>query len=211
MKKNLILLLFCLVAFSFAVQAQTASTETPKYAEILKKLQDGDTKIDYKALRMAYTKTDDYSAYGINADKRASMFKALENKKYKDALKIADEVLKTNYTEMNAHFVSSVANEGLKETAKSEFHKKVFFGLINSILNGADGKSANTAYVVISVPEEYVVIAFLGLERTKQALVEENGSKYDILTVVNPDKNEPFKLYFNIDIVFKGYEKILGK
>lgn len=212
MRNKILTLTVCFLFLTIAAQAQKTTTETSlKYADYLAKLKDGDTNIDFKAMRLAYTETNEYSAYGIDSKKRTAMFKALEDKKYKDALKIAEEVLKTNYVEMNAHFIASVSYEELKETSKSEFHKKVFLGLLGSIVKGADGKSAKTAYVVICVPEEYVVLSYLGFTSKGQALASENGSRFDILTAYNEEKKETSKIYFNIDIVFKGYEKIFGK
>jgi hypothetical protein len=193
-----------------AVPVKSADEPAKTYEDLLAKLKAGDTGIDYKALRMAYTATKDYSSYGIDGDMKTKLFKALGEKKYKDAVDIAEEVLKTNYVEMNAHFVAFVSHRELGDAKKSEYHKAVFSGLINSILNGVDGKTAKTAYVVICVPEEYVVLNYLGHRRGDQALVNEDGHKFDVLTVTS-EKNETLKLYFNIDIVWKGYEKMFSK
>ena len=215
----------CCLFLNIAAQAQGLPSEQPKqtdvkaaqkltakdYDDLLAKLKKGDTAIDFTKLRFAYAETKDYSPYGIGADEKKALFDAFNGKKYEEALKKAEEILKTNYVEMNAHFVAFVSNQELGKSEKSEFHRKVFTGLINSILDGADGKTAKTAYKVICVPEEYVVLNFLGLRRTSQALTDENGSKFDILTVVDNKTNESAKLYFNIDTVWKGYEKVLGK
>lgn len=225
MTNKLLTLLLCFLLLSIIAQAQKLPNEPPKqtdtkitqnltakdYEDLLGKLKKGDTSIDFAKLRFAYTETKEYSAYGISAAENKAMYDALNAKKYEDALKKAEDILKTNFVEMNAHFVAFVSNEELGKSEKAEFHKKVFSGLINSILDGADGKTAKTAYKVICVPEEYVVINFLGFRRTSQALVNENGSKFDILTVVNNETNETAKLYFNIDTVWKGYEKAFSK
>lgn len=223
MKLNLLPLLLSLLAFTFSVQAQTAPTDKPvdpapqeksstaAYPDLLAKLKEGDTKIDYRALRMAYTQTKEYSPYGTGSDETTPMFKALNDKKYKDALKLAEEILKDNYVEMNSHYVASLAHESLGNKEKAEFHKAVFLGLVNSIIGGKDGKSAKTAYEVISVPEEYVIVNILKYQRGSQSLVNEDGHKFDVLTVTHRETKETVRLYFNVDLVFKGYEKIFGK
>lgn len=225
MINKILTLAMCFLFLSIAAQAQGLPSAPPKqtdvkaaqkltakdYDDLLAKLKKGDTAIDFAKLRFAYTETKHYSPYGIGADEKNALFDALNGKKYEDALKKAEDILKTNYVEMNAHLIAFVSNRELGEPEKSEFHKKVFTGLINSILDGADGKTAKTAYKVICVPEEYVVLNFLGLRRTSQALTDENGSKFDILTVIDSKTNESAKLYFNIDTVWKGYEKVLGK
>lgn len=213
MKKITLLLsvLFLFTSVSLAqTPAKTADTPAPSYEDLVAKLKAGETGIDYKALRMAYTQTKNYSAYGTDAEEKNKLFKALSEKRYKDVLPVAEGILKTNYVDMNAHFTSFVAYRELGDAEKSEYHKTVFKGLIDSILNGADGKSAKTAYVVIYVPEEYVVLNYLGHKRGDQALVMEDGHRFDILTVTS-ESNETLKLYFNIDIVWKGYEKMFSK
>lgn len=191
--------------------AQTTLPDAKEYAKLLDKLKGGDTKIDFKALRMAYTQTKDYSAYGIDGQVRSKMFELLDQKKYAEAVKAAEDVLKTNYVEMNAHFVAWIAHEELKNTEKSAFHKQVFNGLVESILAGADGKTPKTAFTVICVPEEYVILSVLKIRRTSQSVVNEDGHKYDLLVVTDPETKAEGKIYFNIDIVWKGYEKMLGK
>jgi len=204
------------IVFSLAIAAvsqppQAAATpEKPAavYADLVKKVAAGDTSVDFKAMRMAYTETDDYSSYGMDSATRSKMFQLLDQKKYKEALDVAADELKTNYVEMNAHIVSSIAYRGLGETAKADFHKAVYLGLVNSVVVGVTGDSAKSAYTVISVPEEYVIVSALGLRRSGQALQNENGHKYDVLTVMDPETNKTRSLYFNIDIVWKGYDKL---
>ena len=111
---------------------------------------------------------------------------------------------------MNAHFVAFIANRDLGDTKRAEHHKVVFAGLLGSIMSGADGKTPASAYHVICVPEEYVLLSYLGHKKQSQALFNEGGSKFDILTVTD-EKGATQKLYFNIDVVWKGYEKLYKK
>lgn len=178
------------------------------YDELLKKLKGGDTSIDFKALRMSYTETKDYSSYGIDAQERSNMFRLLNEKNYKEAIKAAEKILKTNYVEMNSHMVMAIGHRELGDTKKFDFHKAVYSGLIDSIISGVDGKTPKTAFVVLSVPEEYAILQALEYKRGSQALFTEDGHKFDVLTVTSPKTNETLKLYFNIDIVWKGYEKM---
>lgn len=211
MKKTfLITAALLILSLNFYSQTGPKPAAPTAYDQLLAKLKAGDTGIDYKALRMSYAETKDYNPYGIDAEERSNLLKALSDKRYKSALAIAEGILKTNYVEMNSHFASYVAYRELGDKAKSDYHKAVFSGLINSILNGADGKTAKTAYVVICVPEEYVVVNYLEYRRGSQALANEDGHKFDILTVTD-NRNNSLKLYFNIDIVWKGYEKMFSK
>ena len=221
-KLKFIGLLLSLFVFAFTAQAQvTPKTEAVKpaqekasakdYEDLVAKLKKGETNIDFKKLRFAFTETKNYSPYGNRSDDSDKMSQSYREKNYKEALKSAEKVLETSYVDVNAHFIAAISNKEAGNSEKFEFHKKVYLGLINSIIDGKDGKSAKTAFEVIYVPEEYALLSYLGLRRGEQALVTENGSKFDVLTVTNPENNETLKLYFNIDTVWKGYEKAFGK
>ena len=92
---------------TFLVQAQNTSVESnqsnnktasPKnsYAGLVAKLKSGDTNIDYKALRMAFTETEEYSYDGLEKEERDKMFKPFGSKKYKDSLKEAEKIIEKN-------------------------------------------------------------------------------------------------------------------
>lgn len=226
-KTKFIGLLLSVFVFAFTATAQDAAkTEAGKaaqgkttaatagakdYEDLLGKLKKGDTGIDFKKLRFAFTETNNYSPYGNRSEDAGKMAQLFRDKNYKEALKSAEKVLETSYVDLNAHFVAAISYNEIGNSEKAEFHGKVYRGLIDSILKGKDGKSAATAYEVIYVPEEYALLNYLGYRRGSQALVTENGSKFDVLTVTDPKNNETLKLYFNIDTVWKGYEKVFGK
>ena len=140
MINKILTLAMCFLFLSIAAQAQGLPSAPPNqtdvkaaqkltakdYDDLLAKLKKGDTAVDFAKLRFAYTETKDYSPYGIGADEKNALFDDLNGKKYEDALKKAEEILKTNYVEMNAHYVAFVSNRELGKPEKSEFHKKVF-------------------------------------------------------------------------------------
>jgi|SRR3982750_2407100 hypothetical protein len=209
MKMNIAFLtiILCVVASSAFGQKPTSISESPgksRYADLLEELKNGDTKIDYKALRIAYSETKDASPYGADRDARKAMNAAFNQKKFKEAIKAADEILKSTYVNADAHAVESLAYRELGNAQKADFHKAVYLGLLNSIISGADGKTAQTAYVVISTDEEYSVMRALGYSVSSQSLSNQGGHTFDILTGTDPKANSPVKIFFNIDIVWKA-------
>lgn len=208
MKRVFFLQLFILLAAVGAYSQKPAISPTPdagkkpSYADLVAKLKGGDTSIDFAALRMAYTETKEYSPYGADRDKRKQMFAAGDEKRYKDAAALADSILASNYLDLNAHFGMTVARWNLGDEAKKDFHRAVFLGLIASIQKSGDGKTPKTAYVVISTDEEYVLFNYLGYKASAQALLNEGGHSYDLMTVTNTKTNEELKVYFNIDLPF---------
>ena len=216
MKKYFAFLTFLLFTVTFGAAAQTPHIELvrsgsePSYDALLTKLKSGDLGIDFKALRMKYTETKDYTPEGLSPEVRNRMYTAMNEKRYMEARALAEDVLKTNFVDISAHLVAGMANEALGDTAKFEFHKQVFSGLISSIMDDGDGQSRENSFTVISVPEEYAVLDYLRLARDKQFSASGDGHMYDVFSVTDKESGGTAKLYFNIDIIWKVRNKNLN-
>ena len=185
-------------------QPKKSSQDSPKpsYRELLERVKKSDSTVDFRELRMAYAATTEYSPYGGDRETRQKMFAALNAKDYAGALESAEKMLAKNFVDMNGHFVAYVANRELSHADKATFHKFVFEGLMKSVTGSGDGKSAETAFVVISTDEEYVLFNFLGLRPAGQSLITQNGHTFDRMTAANPKTNETVVYFFNIDKPF---------
>ena len=203
MKTHLVLtsaLLFLSVLLSSSVSAQ--QPQKLSYADLVAKVKKGDHSVDFKELRLAYTETKEYRPYGGDRTARKTMFAALNAKDYELALQQSDKLLAANFIDLNAHFIAFAANKGLGNAEKSAFYKYIFEGLLSSITDSGDGKTTDTALVVISTDEEYVLFNYLGLKVGNQALVEDKGHHFDRMTAVNSKTGETVVYYFNIDKPF---------
>ena len=109
------------------------------------------------------------------------------------------------FVDMDAHFAEFIAYRELQDKPKADFHQAVFAALLRSITGNGDGKSTKTAYAVISVHEEYVVLRTMGLQPSKQSVVNENGHSYDRLETQSRETGATVVVYFNVDIPFKHY------
>jgi len=78
-------------------------------------------------------------------------------------------------------------------------------------LKSGDGKSIESAYVVIATDEEYALFNVLGLRGVSQALVNDKDHNYDRMDAVDRKTNQTTTFYFNIDIPFKWLSKSLKK
>lgn len=180
-----------------------ASAQQPvakdSYDTLLERVRKQDPAVDFTAFRLAYTETRQYSPYGGDRESKIAMFAALNAKQYETALAASEKMLAANYVDMNAHFGAYVSHRELGHTQKSDFHKYVFQNLIKSVNDSGDGKAMETAFVVISVDEEYVWFNFMGLRPGSQSLVEDKGHHYDKITAKNPKTEQTSTYYFNID------------
>jgi hypothetical protein len=115
------------------------------------------------------------------------------------AMTQAQEVFEANFVSIDAHMVAAVCQKkaGNEEGARRAY--TIVLGLLRSVLKSGDGKSPQTAFVVISVDEEYKALEALSLQPGTQSLVAHGGSSFDRLDARKRDSGEPVTLYFNID------------
>ena len=128
------------------------------------------------------------------------MFDAFGNKQYDKALQHAQLILDKEFVDIDAHHISRIVYKEMGNLRQQDFHQFVTKGLIESILDSGDGKSPETAYLVISVKEEYVILSVLGFKLEKQSLAGSKGHSYDKMEVKNPRTQEAAIIYFNVDL-----------
>jgi hypothetical protein len=210
MIKRIVCLTIMCFAFGAVVSAQTPARKEDKFKALVTKLKSGDTKIDFKELRMSSIDSSEKDA-GAKAEQEdyRKAIAAIRGSKMSEAIKAAEKSLAGGYLDSDVHGLLALAYREKGNAARFEFHKAVHLGLMDSILTGADGKSAATAYVVIDVGEEYAVLRALELQRGSQGMRIVDGHKYDVLTVTDPKTKQTREVWFNIDIVWKRYEKVL--
>jgi hypothetical protein len=194
-------IVFCLLLFQAAGQAQQPAVKV-SYENLLERVKKQDAAVNFKELRLAYTETKQYSPYGGNIEARNAMFVALKAEQYAKVLASSEKILAANYLDINAHFGAYVANRELGHSEKADYHKNIFQKLLRSISDSGNGKTIETAFMVISTDEEYALFNFMGLRPTAQALIEDKGHHYDKMTVTDPKKDQNITYYFNIDKPF---------
>lgn len=190
---------------------QAADTTKSAYEALLERVKKGDQSVDFKELRFAFTETSKYSPYGGDREKRKTMVGALNDKQYDKALAAANAILDSNYLDMMANFAAYVSNRELSNSERATYHRFVFDGLLNSIKNSGDGKTPETAFVVISTDEEYVLFNFLGLRVQSQSLEKVNGHSFDKMTALDPKTDKTTVYYFNVDKPLAWLGKSLSK
>jgi hypothetical protein len=207
MRKILVVLgLLALAALPPAVAAP-APDQPSEFAVLLASLKAGNTDIDYTRLRLSYMDSPEYKVAKDTSKSEKTMFEELDKKDYPAALKAAETVIESEYVNIDAQFVAMEANRQMGVTDKAQFHLTVFRRLIDSIRNSGDGKSPETAWVVINVHEEYVLLRVLGFQRfpMQQSLIHKDGHSYDEMKVKKAEDGTEQIFYFNVDIPFKHY------
>jgi hypothetical protein len=189
-------LLLCFAIPSASLSQPGKEGAKPTYESLLEKVKKQDPAADFTALRMAYFDSPKHK--WTDSDLRNAMFKALGEKDYDKAIGTAGKILNDNYLDIDAHLISAIVSKRKNDSERQKMHDFVGRGLVQSILASGDGKTPETAYVVISVDEEYSLLRIQGLRTEEQSLVPLNGHHYDVMKVVSSDGGQS-TVYFNID------------
>ena len=195
------LTILLLIALPFLTNAPAQDKPSGKYEALVERIQAGDATVDFTELRFACLESRRCNGDG-DRDARKAMNQAFQEKRYSAALEQAAKALKSNYADAEAHMLSSQACAETDQPGRAEFHRKIAAGLIRSILSSGDGKAPGTAFKVISIREEYLVLGVNGLRIQSQGLFGAGGHNYDRLIGVKPGTDEKTTLYFNIDSFF---------
>jgi hypothetical protein len=200
-----IVLAFAALAFP-APQGEKTPKPKSAYEALLEMVKDGDTKIDFQTLRYTYLDSadakKDVDLYAL----RRRMIEALNAKQYDEALRNAEKILDACFVNAQAHMVASIAYDELGHAERAKYHREIARGLVRSVLSSGDGKSAKTAWVVISIAEEHAVMSALGLQPESQSLQGEGGHNFDVWKVKDPATKSAGTVYFNIDKFFGRYD-----
>jgi Domain of unknown function (DUF4919) len=198
--RHLLPLLLALLVLPVCAQPKNAPSA---YATLLAQLKAGDTHIDFARLRLSYPDSPEYKAAPDTSTDEKAMAADLDSKNYASSLKHAQTVLAGEYLNIDAHFVAYVAHKQLGQQDRAAFHLAVFRGLLDSIRASGDGQSPATAWVIISVHEEYVMLRALGFMPSQQSLLHQNGHYYDKMVVKSVQDGSEHTFYFNTDIPIK--------
>lgn len=181
-----------------AKAAEEARSPEREFQSLLERVKKSDPTVDFAAMRKLQTRLDSYKPYGADVEDRP--FALVSAGKLDQAKSLAEHVLGLNYLDLEAHMAAATIAEKRGDATAAAHHHYVMNGVLDSIFQSGDGKSLETAFVVITLSEEYAVMSQLGLRVGSQALLNDDaGHSYDQLTGVNPKTQASQEVYFNID------------
>lgn len=202
MKKLVLVVVLLLIGPSGILAQQTS------YTELLNRVKKGDATVDYRAFRLAFAESTPVEQRVADIKVQTQMATLLNEKKFKEVVKLADDIHKTNFVDMNSHILAAMAHQGLSDAKKAKFHETVYLGLVNSILKDADGNGPTTAYRVISLGEAFILLNALELKRTSQVVENVDGVTYTVVSVSDPKTNAASKVYFTLEKPVTGFRPV---
>jgi Domain of unknown function (DUF4919) len=171
------------------------------YEALLRRAKARPADVDFTALRLAYARSADYAPYAAYPDQAAPMRQALEAQDWRAVVKIAEAALRANYVRMRPHAHAMRAHEALGNHAAAAHHRAMFDGLAASILASGNGRSPETAMIVIAIQEQYDALAVLGLRSVTQRLTSHAGRHLDAHTVVDGAGRQS-SMFFDVSLPF---------
>jgi hypothetical protein len=180
------------------------------YEQWVAMAESGDPGVDYTALRQAYVRSPGYDGYGAGwRDAKAEFIRAANKNDCAKAMAAADAIRKADYTYPLLHLTLANCYHAQGDVEHARREQAVFDGLRESLFKSGDGKSPDTAFVAVTMSEEYFVLIWRELDPKGQALIHQGTHNYDRMEGVN-SRGDTEVLYFNIDALFGSLLRTLG-
>ena len=189
--------LLCALGLAFAASPALAAED---YASLAKRLQDGDTTVDFRALRLAYAATPGYAPNRPTMlEHRRAVQKALSDAKFDEATSRVQRWLAEDPLNPFAHLGAARVYEKTGKAEQAKFHDDVAQGIGKSICGPGEGQDEAKPCPVISLDEELFYMAMFGFKFEGQhGQLCSDGSACDVFDVTDPKTNKGYVLYMDI-------------
>lgn len=180
------------------------------YPRLLTRLESGDTSLtknDFKHLYYGNASSESYNPY---YSVPAALRDFLKAKNFKDAIPVGLQELEHQPTNLRLNYYLLICYDKIGDVITARKFAARYYGLLDAISTSGDGKTLETAFVVLNVSDEYEFLSANDLSSNGQALI---GST-DRLTINQDDqKKEPKikELYFNVEMSFIHMEAAFKK
>jgi hypothetical protein len=191
-----------------AVRADGGQDAEGRYQAMLAAAKANPDRTDWQTLRFAYADRPSFSLFAADAGRKA-MRAARDAHDWQALLDAANKAIDAVYVDGEAHQQAFMALGQLGKLGDAVREQEIATGIFKSMMPNGDGKSREHAFVVISIAEEYELIAAQRWRRVgSQALLHDKDHSYDMIEVAGAD-GEKFELYFQIDRVVASEARML--
>ena len=170
------------------------------YVDLLAAVQADPAEADYHALRMAYAQSERYDPYTQAAEQVEALRAALQAGNLPEALNAVDTLLDFNYLDIETHITADYIYTRLDQTGPAAYHRTFAQGLIRALMATGSGRDPASAFIVLAVREEYMLLHLLGFRSSSQRLLQEDGHWIDVIDATHRETGEQAQFYFNVDL-----------
>jgi hypothetical protein len=178
---------------------QQARLETPPAQSAF----DWSADIDTAALREQIGWSDEYDERCLTERPLENMVNAMNAGEWGKASDIGETWLQQCPIDIRIHFYSGISLSRQAKGAQAEQHFRWADSLMDAVAASGDGRSCATAYVTVSMSEEYDAMELFGLINDNPAPIDD-GSACDMFSVRDRDGIES-TIYFHASAQIARY------
>jgi len=169
------------------------------------------TEYEYKLLYYGNVFTDAYNPYATS-DAENEFLELYNKQEYTKAIPLGMKVLEENPINTTVLFKMLVIYNQLADEINEERFAMLYYGLLTQVYYSGDGKTCESAMVVIRVTDEYEIMAELQVNLEMQALVGDcDLIEFDTKSQKLENGEKPLKeLYFNVRMPLDYLNKQFG-
>jgi hypothetical protein len=185
------------VDFDAIKKTVTDSTSPYAYDKLMKRFLNSDTMLtthDFYLIYYGSIFSKYYNNLG-NINGEEGFFKYYNAGQYKKAIKEGVKALTADPLNMRMTFDVMSSYLYLKDATMALKFARRHIPIVRAIISTGNGRTEDSAFVVLTVHDEYEVLEMMNLNFKSQSLV----GNFDVLEVETPNKyNNIDKVYFNI-------------
>lgn len=178
------------------------------YIKLLNKFYENNSSLsidEYFMLYYGQSLQEGYAPYA-KTDLKKIIRENFSIGKYEETITIGEELLKQDPFLIDAYQYIAYSYLYLKQYDKYEEYLIPYHGFLSGIMASGNGNSAETAYIVTSVTDEYSLLYFMGLFSVNQTLIQSSDNYYDVLLAKDYYDNNS-EIYFNINKPYNTFFK----
>lgn len=172
------------------------------YAALITAAKEGDPGTDYTAMRQAYAMIGDYDPFG---DKTNALMRdgqaAYVAKDCKTAMQKFRAAIALNFTLSDAHALSADCLEQAGDKTGEQREEAIAQGLFNSLISSGDGESPATAFRIVTMHEETVILAVAGVNGNKRTTIATDQGPVEKIDITDQQTGKKGAVYFNTGVV----------
>ena len=201
MKKAAAISLAVLMLLPVAVAADPSGD----FAALVTAAKEGDPGTDYTAMRQAYAMIPEYDPYGekTNALMREGQA-AYVAKDCKTALEKFKAAIALDFINSEAHALAADCLEQAGDKAGEKREESIAQGLFDSVIISGDGEKPDTAFRIVTLHEEGMILAVAGVNGTGRELLTTDAGPIDKVSVTDAGTGKKGAVFFNISAVMIG-------
>ena len=148
-------------------------------------------------LYYGYIYSPTYKVYDFSKDRR-EFDKFLDKRNWKKSIPLGEKILLENPVDIQILNKLAFCYKENNELEKAALLKERAHVLYRVILSSGEGESKESCYKIITIGDEYIIMAGEGIKGISRQSERKENSVMDIWTIKDPKSNQEKRLYFEL-------------